>query len=459
MTAKPIDLSACEVVLVPLDAIKFDPDNCNEHPEENLNDIRASLDRFGFVEPVVLTRANRLIAGEGRLLVLRERGNTEVPAVYFDGDEDEAAALGIALNESGRSSRWNTERLTETLRRLQSKSAQLAEATGFSSKQIDKLAAKLRARRTEPELPPLPTEPRAKLGDVWRLGRHRLLCADNSKPGSFATALGDLSAACVITDPPYAIFGSSTGAASEVVDDRMVMPFCLSVMRAAAERVPYFGHVYVFCDWRTYATWWEAARRAKLAPKNFIIWVKPGGGLGSMYGNKWEGVFFLVNEPRQESAWRGKTTGHRMVHRPNVIEAGRPSGADRQHHAAKPVDLLAELIRNSTDPGGVVLDPYTGSGSTLLACETENRTFVGLEIEPKWVDVAVARWEALTGETAELEALEDRPAPAAPAAPASPAAEETPAAAPAKRSRKPAGRSSKPAKRSRKSSKKGGSGE
>jgi DNA modification methylase len=251
----------------------------------------------------------------------------------------------------------------------------------------------------------VPDEPRkvyVKYGQLWALGPHRLLCGD-SLTAELGRALAGLKVAEVVEDPPYAIYGSSTGVASEIADWEMVLPFFEAVLRRAHELLPMFGHAYVFCDWRSFAPWVIAAKRAEVSLRNKLVWDKGGSGLGSNWANTYEEVAYFAKLP-QQATMRGTSEqrGVRQVHRPNLLRFARPTGGEREHNAAKPVALLRELVTAGSDEGQVVLDMFCGSGSTLVACEAEGRICVTADKEPKWVQVALERWQRLTGRKAEL---------------------------------------------------------
>ena len=203
-----------------------------------------------------------------------------------------------------------------------------------------------------------------------------------------------------LTDPPYAIFGSSTGISSEISDDKMVRPFFADLGFALRRATKPFAHVYVHCDWRSYQVVWYGMTNAGLVPKNCIVWDKGDGGLGAMYMNSHEFVTFFVNEPSTGAATgHGKKAGQRTVNdQTNISRAGRVRGDDRQHNAAKPLGMLMWLIQNSTDEGEVVCDPFLGSGTTLIAAEQTGRVCYGMEIEPKYVDVIRQRYADFVGD-------------------------------------------------------------
>jgi DNA modification methylase len=234
---------------------------------------------------------------------------------------------------------------------------------------------------------------------VWTLGDHKLLVGDSLQADETKEFLAGLQVAMVATDPPYAIYGSSTGVSVEIADDKMVRPFFEAVMRLAHQVVPVFGHAYVCCDWRSWPALFDAARRSGMTAKNLLVWDKGGSGMGSNYANCYELLGFFAKIPTQ-GVMSHRKGGQRTVLRPNIVRIPRARGEDHQHNAAKPVPLMVEVITNSSERGDWVLDPFCGSGTTIVACENTGRRCAAVEIEPKWADVSVLRWQRVTGKKA-----------------------------------------------------------
>jgi len=412
-------------LLVPIRDLTPDPKNPRTHSPRNLDAIRASVTAYGQMRPLVVRREGmRVCAGNGTLNVLQGMGWTHVAAVVADLSDAQARAYAIADNRSGELGAWDFAQLARDLSDPELEN--LVGSMGFTAEEINDLldqagelppedddddddeAGELNTKGQitqtllttlkDDEPPPLPKEAVARRGDVWRCGAHEILCAD-SFDDETAVWIGRATTDVVVTDPPYAIFGSSTGVSSDIADDKMVRPFFAHLGRLCAHALKLFGHAYVFTDWRSWAALWEGLRPTPLSVRNMLIWTK-GGGLGTNYAMTHELVAFAHMLP-PEKAVRKRGTGVRAVLKPNVMHYDRPTGDERQHHAAKPVPLLGQLIANSTEEGGVVLDPFGGSGSTLIAAEKTGRRARVIEIEPKCVDVMVTRWEALTGDKAE----------------------------------------------------------
>lgn len=434
-----------ERLLVPIDQLLEDPRNARQHDDRNLDAIRSSLEAFGQVKPVVARPLHddpkhvQLVAGHGTREAAESLGWTHLAVVVDQFSEKTARAYGIADNRTTDLSSWNLGELSDTLADLDD----MHDAMGFSAAEIEKLAGmsdsaaaeladesredrglgdddeptapadsssddQVEAAPDEPPMPEPPKEPTTQLGDVWQLGEHRLLCGDSleepEKGRSRALEhLGQVAA--VVTDPPYAIYGSSSGIASDIADDKMVRPFFRSLANLIRGTLQPFGHFYTFTDWRSWSSLWEAFR-GRLVVQNCLVWSK-GGGLGHNYLMAHELIAFGANLPPQ-NAMSKRETGMRAVRVPNVFEFSRVTGDERHHNASKPVPLLEQLIRNSTDDGQVVAEPFGGGGSTLIACERAGRACRAVEIEPAWCDVIVQRWETLTGRKAERIPKEDQ---------------------------------------------------
>ena len=414
--------------LVPYD------NNPRTHPKRQLEQLAASILRFGFVNPILVS-GGKIRAGHGRLAAARMIEDDN-PGTFPDGlpvveldhlSETEARAYLVADNRLAELSGWDEEALETELRELEaigSESGDALEGLGFSEGELERiLSVDIPGQEGGggggagglDDLDALeePDEATAKLGDVWRCGDHVVVCGDSLDDATIRGAIDGKRLALVVTDPPYAIYGSSTGVGADVADDRMVRPFFKKVLKLADRVLEWFGHAYVFCDWRSWPAWHECSRSvATLEVKNVLVWDKKNSGLGSNYANGYELAGFLHRIPPKEHVFKKTATGIRSVHASNVLRFGRTGqGAgfeadhedrERFHNAQKPVDLLRELLRNSSDHGQRVFDPFLGSGSTLIAAELEERRCVGIEIEPRRVDVSIARWERLTGRKAEL---------------------------------------------------------
>lgn len=375
--------------------------NARENPRAMKGRARKALDsmlaEFGLVDVLQYNRrTSELVGGNQRVDYLRRSGVTAVAVVVLDLDPDRARALNVGLNNPKAQGTFTTD-LIGMLAAIAPVLPQLYDDIGLaalvSHAEVQKHdRSKLTIDTSSDGDDDDAAEPRVQEGELWDLGGHRLYCADSTVLENVRHAIGDLRIVCVCTDPPYAIYGSSTGISSDIADDGMVRPFFEVVWRNTHAVLAKFGHAYLFCDWRSWSAIWESGKRAEMAPKNMLVWDKGGGGLGSSYANTFELVAFFAKLPKQVTMRGDNETGQRMVHRPNMLRFPKPSGDERQHNAAKNVDMLKELIANSTDEGDAVLDMFGGSGSTLIAAHEIGRRCVILENAPRRCDVILSRF-------------------------------------------------------------------
>lgn len=381
------------------------PKNWRRHPKEQAAAMRGLLSEVGYADALLARETPKgLMLIDGHL-----RAETTpdflVPVLVLDVTEEEADKLLATVDPlaaMAETDHANLRGLLETvttrdagvqamLDRMRGKSA--ANAPGHGLTDAD-------------AVPAAPKRPTTQPGDLWTLGPHRILCGDATVEADVARLLEGQPVQCVVTDPPYAIYGSSSGVGSEVTDDKIVRPFFEALFRLLERSLVLFGHGYVCCDWRSWSALWDSAKRTNMTARNMLVWDKGSFGLGSNYANTHELVFFVAHMPRQRTMTSNRPTGQRQVYDANVLHFDRPRGTERQHNAAKPVGLLEKLIANSTDARGRVFDPFLGSGSTLMAAERTGRVGLGMEIEPKFAEISVRRWEAFTGKKAERQAAE-----------------------------------------------------
>lgn len=403
-SARATEVKAAEWVS-PDDLVPW-PGNPRRNDGKPVHAVAASIERFGFGAPIVARKANReIIAGHTRWKAARHLGLTEVPVRFLDISEREAHLLALADNRQTELTPWDEPALAEALSDFGLEDAELA---GWDSEALGALADAVpdfgpledgEPAPGEDDLPDLPSEPVTKLGDVWTLGDHRVYCED-----SFGdTAAGRIDrgdAALVFTDPPYAIYGSSTGLEADIADDRMVRPFFRNVVVRCAHVLKPFGHAYICCDWRSWSAWWESLRKSGLVAKNMVVWDK-GGGLGAMYRNAHELLLFASARPQRKRMKGGAPSGERTVASSNVWRINRAgrgeTGEERKHNAQKPLELVEKAMEQSADTGDHVVDFFLGSGTTLCAAERRGLRCSGWEVDPAYCDVIVERWENLTG--------------------------------------------------------------
>lgn len=392
---------------VPVDSVTPHPDNVNAGDVEF---IAGSIDEHGFFGAVMVQRSSRrIIWGEHRWRAAVARGARTLPMFLADVDDDTARRIMLIDNEATRKGKNRPDDLARLLQELEQAPRGLT-GTGFGTDDLAALLADLEASgQPEPVRRQVefeawdghkPTKPTAEWGDLWTVGEHRIVCGDSFDPDFVGLLTEGTPVDLVVCDPPYAIYGSATGIASDIADDAMVRPFFREMWRTIHGVLEDFGHAYVCCDWRSYPAMRETSKGTGMDPKNCIVWDKGGAGLGSNYANTHEFVAFHARIPPSGAMTGSRKTGQRPVFASNVMRHNRPTGDDRQHNAAKPVPLLRDLITNSSEPGQRVLDLFAGSGSTALAAIAEERVALCMEKEPGMVDVIVRRLEKATGLTA-----------------------------------------------------------
>lgn len=395
--------------LEPLNKLNPNPQNPNIHTDDQIKKLADLIRLHGWRLPIIVSEQSGLIvAGHGRLLAAQRLGYEAAPVDFqtFKNEAEEYSVL-ISDNVVAELSSFDGLKMAELLNEIDVFNVNLEEFTALSEEQIlDFIHG--------PEGPPSPegeddedTVPeapkkRAKLGDLYQLGEHRLFCGDSTKTEDVEFLMAGEKAHAVFTDPPYAIFGSSTGIAADITDDKMVRPFFRAVIDMCSAFSQAFAHSYICCDWRSWASWWEVSKGTPITPKNMIVWDK-GGGLGGMYANCHELVFFASNRPMRNGMTQ-KISGERTVNGVNVWRANRAAGEEtggkRQHNAQKPIEIIEIALDKSTDDGSLVLDLFLGSGSTMIACEKLGRKCYGMEIDPHYCDVIISRWEDYTGKKA-----------------------------------------------------------
>lgn len=404
------DAPALHPQLVAIADLNLDPNNARTHDARNREAIRNSLVAFRQRKPIVVNRRTmRVEAGNGTVEAALEAGATQIVAVFVDDDAETAAAYAIADNRTAELAEWDVEQLAATIGDLPDVEW---NELGWSSEELGDLGIVWPALDTttvaehERELPgdqvgEPPSSPLTELGDLWVLGPHRLLCGDAFDADARALVLDGRLADLVPTDPPFAIYGSSTGIGADIADDKMIQPFFSQLGFAIVQSVREFGHVYVCCDWRSWASVWTGLTSAKLSPKNCLVWDKGDGGMGSTYQQCHEFVAMFARLPPPTSMAGTARRGQRIVMgRPNILRHNRAAGDERMHNAAKPISMLVELIENSSDTGDLVLDLFNGSGSVIIAGQRSGRTVCAVELDGGWCDVTVRRWQAETGEAA-----------------------------------------------------------
>lgn len=396
---------------VPIDELVPYANNARTHTEDDIAELAGMIQEYGWTEPIVI-RGRQVAAGHARLRAARKLGLTHVPCVPRDDLTDEQfRAYVIADNRIAEKAGWDKAMLVAEFDALEAADFSLPK-TGFSLKDADEVrkaqakeSQQTKGNKDEDKIPEIPANAITRDGDVWELGQHRLICGDSLRAvEQLKEALGLDTVHAIATDPPYAIYGSASGISSSISDDKMVRPFFEKVLELGKALLPWFAHAYVFCDWRSWPSICYAAKNvATMEQKNLLIWDKGDYGMGNNYFNCYECIGFFAKLPPEKTMTGSRMHGQRPIFKPNIARFPRPAGEEREHNAAKPVALIRFLLEQSTGPGDKVLEPFAGSGSTLIACEQIERECYALEIEPHWCDVIIWRWMKLTGQEARLQ--------------------------------------------------------
>lgn len=358
--------------------------------------IQRSISEFELVEPLVWNkRSGFLVGGHHRLQVLKDLGAKDVQVSVVDLDPDKEKALNVALNKI--SGQWDTEKLRQLFVDVQKNID--ATISGFSADEIHRLVSQTQIDEAKnPDSIPTNAPTRAKRGDIWLLGNHRLVCGDATDTKDVELLFADKKASLVVTDPPYNVdYEGYTDAELKIKNDRMSDDNFIMFLQKAFENITFsladHGSFYIFHPSRYQTAFEHALTYAQLAIRTQIIWVKNTFAWGhARYKFQHEPIFYGHHLGSDDRFFGDKTQS-------TVWEVAKPS-ANRLHPTSKPFHLLYIPIVNSSLPGEIVFDPFLGSGSTLIACEALGRVCYGLELDPKYCDVILARWEAYSGKQA-----------------------------------------------------------
>ena len=403
---------------VKITELKPYPKNARTHSPKQIHQIAKSIKTFGFTNPVLVDKDNCILAGHGRVEAAKLAGLTEVPVVCITHlTPAQKKAYILADNRLAELSGWDKDILKVELEEIQSIECDFdLTSTGFEAPEIDVLLAP-EAPATEENTDFLgKTVPsRVKVGDLWQLGKHKLLCADCTKTSAFKRLLGVEKADLIVTDPPYNVKISGHvrsgdnyrefAMASGEMSQNEFSQFLKGVFSLLTEySIPGSLH-YAFMDWRHIGEILTAGMSVYTSLKNVCVWNKLSGGMGSLYRSQHELVFVFKNgdAPHINNIELGVHGRYRtnVWDYPGIFIKNKVNKANiRLHPTVKPVGLLADILLDASPRKGLVLDPFGGSGSTLLAAERTGRHARIIEIDPHYCDVIIYRWEQQTGKKA-----------------------------------------------------------
>ncbi len=417
-----------EIVYRPLDELKPDPANARLHSKKQIRQIAESIRVFGFNVPILVDRDLKVICGHGRLLACRELGMTEVPTLCLDHlTAAQARAFMIADNRLTEIASWDDRLLAEQLQDLSLSGLDFSlEVTGFEMGEIDLRIAALEDLPLQDEdpadvLPEVAAGPRvSKLGDLWLLGRNRLLCGSALDTAAFTALMRQERATMVFADPPYNVeidgHASGLGAihhrpfpmASGEMDKAEFTAFLAQACRNLTAFSAAGSLHYICMDWRHLDELLAAGVETYGEVKNLCVWVKSNAGMGSLYRSQHELVLVFKhpggahrNNVQLGQFGRNRSNVWNYPGANSFARCGPEGNLLALHPTVKPVALVADAILDCTERGGLVLDAFLGSGTTVIAAERTGRCCYGLELDPRYVDTAIRRWQTLTGKKAD----------------------------------------------------------
>lgn len=380
-----------ELRVIPVQELKpaaYNPRKKLKPGDSEYEKIKKSIEEFGFADALVVNKDMTIIGGHQRLTVAMELGYTEVPCTVVDIDKTREKALNIALNKI--TGAWDEALLAELLKDIEA-SGLSPMMTGFEPPEMEQLFNKVASREVSEDEFDVESELKkptiSKLGDLWHLGRHRVICGDSTGEETYKVLMEGVKANVVVTDPPYNVDVEET--AGKIMNDNMAdqdfYKFLLAAYTRMHENLADDGSIYVFHADTEGLNFRKAFKDAGFYLSGCCIWKKNALVLGrSPYQWQHEPCLFgwKANGKHEWYSDRKQTT---------IWEYDRPK-ASKDHPTMKPVQLMAYPIRNSSMTNGIVLDPFLGSGSTLVACEETDRVCRGIELDPKFVDVIVKRY-------------------------------------------------------------------
>jgi len=415
---------SASVEQVPITQLKPWARNARTHSRKQVRQIADSITAFGFTNPVLIDRGNTILAGHGRVEAARLLGLESVPCLRIENlSEAQKRAYVLADNKLALNAGWDEEILAEELQALLIPGSGIdVGLTGFSIAEIDRaIEGHVVEEAGDPAddiVPEGAVASRCSLGDIWQLGVHRVICGDSLDPKVIDLLMADEFASMVFSDPPYnvAIDGHVSGLGvnrhrefAMATGEMTSAEFTVFLEKAFRNMVAHAkdGAIHFLCmDWRHMAEMLAAGNSVYSELKNLIVWVKDNGGMGTFYRSRHELIFAYkqgtaphINsfELGQHGRYRTNVWEYKGV---NSFKAGR-SEELALHPTVKPVQMIADAIKDASPRGGIVLDLFGGSGSTLIAAHKTGRRGYLCEIDPLYCDRILARWEAYAHDEAE----------------------------------------------------------
>ena len=381
---------------------KLIPYHNNPRKNQAVDKVASSIKEFGWQQPIVVDESKVIVVGHTRYQAAQKLGLKEVPIHIARGlTESQIKAYRLLDNRANQDALWDDEMLKIEIKGLEELDIDL-KLTGFTDKELDNLLFEEKEGLTdEDKIPEPPKEPITNLGDIWELGNHKLMCGDS-------TLIENLEKLClekadmIFTDPPYGMsYGGGRAEGStekgalvkahgmiknDDLRDEELIKLVKNSLQTALSKTKQGGSAYICFTWRTYTEFYKAITDAGFNIKNCLVWDKRSIGLGqSHYRPQHEFIFYCGQQ------WYGDKS------QSDVWQMSRGSTSNYVHPTQKPVEIISKAIRNSSKKEDIILDSFGGSGSTLIACEKLIRKARIMELDPKYCDVIIKRWENYTG--------------------------------------------------------------
>jgi DNA modification methylase len=391
-----------KIEIVDINTIKPYENNPRKLKDSAIEKVAKSIKEFGFRQPIVVDKEKIIVVGHTRYRASKKLGLTNVPITIADNlTPEQINAYRIADNRTNEEAEWDIELLKTELKDLQLKDFDL-DLTAFDEDQLNNFLFEEKEGLTDEDaVPETPEEPITKLGDIWKLGKHKLICGDSTILNNYEKLFKENKADLLMTDPPYNVdYEGKTKEKLTIQNDSKndddFLQFLTDAFNNCAINLKLGASFYIFhSDWYG-LEFRQSIKKSELELKQNLIWAKNSMVMGRQ-DYQWQHEPCLYGWKKGSShSWysdRKQTT---------IIKYDRPTQS-KLHPTMKPVGLIEYLIKNSSKQEDVVLDPFLGSGTTLIACEKQSRICYGVELDPKYCDVIVKRWEQFTGKKAELE--------------------------------------------------------
>ena len=397
-----------EMKLVDIEKLVPYVNNARTHSQDQINKLRSAIREFGFINPVIIDKDYGVIAGHGRIMAAKEEGIKEVPCVFADHlNEAQKKAYILADNRMALDAGWDEELLRVEIESLEDYGFNV-ELTGFSPDELSSLFdLGVEAEEDDFDVEEELKKPTfSKTGDIWTLGSHKVICGDSTQGETFEKLLNDTKVNLVCTDAPYFVDlkNKSGTIKNDNLNDEEAYEFLMKVFTNFKEAMAKDASIYEFYATMKARVFYDAFEDAGFKVGAGLIWKKPRAPfMRTDWKFNMEPIIFGWGKDGKHN-WYGDQK-QTAVFEFDGIKDSEKEGCG--HPSSKPVPLIAHLIKQSTQTNGLVLDGFLGSASTLIACEELNRICYGIEIEPKFVDVAVKRYLNLVGSDEEINLLRD----------------------------------------------------